>query len=352
MAFTGSSDASLPSFFTTHNLTTSDLHLCLSFARSRFPLHEIEALPSWSQGACSFTVSCCKGESDGGEEDAIVQFRVLRHAVSARIAEDAVRVYGSLAPRVVLCEEMVVGGGRVRLQVLGMRVVQGRRVDSMEVEKTMEMQRLLRGFARFFAAGWEGRGGDMNGKIGSMILQRLGWLEERLPEAWMRRRAKEVRIAVEEGGLDALPVVLNHGDLLPSNTMVDEEMRLTGLVDWAEAEYLSFGVSLYGVEHLLGRMIHATECGRRICRFEYHQDAPNLRRHFWNCLLAEIPALKGRQIWRAMLLSREVGILLWHGIAWDDGNLNRVVNEQDDGEELAYLEAFLTSDVGFTKSML
>lgn len=281
-----------------------------------------------------------------------MQFRVLRHAVSARIAEDAVRVYGSLAPRVMFCEEMVVGGGRMRLQVLGMRVVQGRRMDLGAVSNRSEMERLLGGLASFFAMGWKVCGGEMDGKTGSTILQRLGWLEEGLPEAWMRRRVGGVRKAVEDGELVVLPVVLNHGDLIPSNVMVDEQMKLTGLVDWAEAEYLPFGMSLYGVEHLLGRMVHSTQGQRRTCRFEYRKDAASLRRHFWDCLLADIPALKGHQIWRAMLLSRDVGILLWHGIAWDDGSLNRVVNEQDDGEELAYLKAFLGSDVGFTKSML
>lgn len=47
----------------------------------------------------------------------------------------------------------------------------------------------------------------------------------------------------------------------------------------------------------------------------------------------------------AVLLARDVGVLLWYGTAFDEGRLDKVVNEQDDRVELACLEAFSGLDV-------
>ena len=40
-------------------------------------------------------------------------------------------------------------------------------------------------------------------------------------------------------------------------------------------------------------------------------------------------------------LARDLGVLLWHGIAFDDGAINRVVQEGRDIEEIHRLDAFL-----------
>ncbi|KAK4505793.1 hypothetical protein PRZ48_003758 [Zasmidium cellare] len=161
-------------------------------------------------------------------------------------------------------------------------------------------------------------------------------LENGLPTRWLRSRARVVRRGYDSGLLDRLSVVLNHGDLLPSNIMVDRESwRLTGLVDWAEAEYLPVGMALYGIEHLLGFFDNK----RKV--FVYYEQANTLRDIFWQRLKDEIPELRDKAMWEAVFLSRDIGILLWHGIAWDDGRLDRVVDYENDTEELAYLESFL-----------
>lgn len=51
------------------------------------------------------------------------------------------------------------------------------------------------------------------------------------------------------------PQVLTHGDLSPMNILVSPTTgRVTGIIDWAEAEVLPFGLALYGLENLLGNM--------------------------------------------------------------------------------------------------
>jgi len=49
---------------------------------------------------------------------------------------------------------------------------------------------------------------------------------------------------------------------------------------------------------------------------------------------------------RSVLVAKEVGILLWHGFAWDEGRIDRVVDERDDGEEVEMLRAFLSESGG------
>lgn len=54
--------------------------------------------------------------------------------------------------------------------------------------------------------------------------------------------------------------MLTHGGLLPANVALDAGSgALRGLVDWAEAEWLPFGVCLYGLEHLCGYVAAAEE---------------------------------------------------------------------------------------------
>ncbi|KAL6706049.1 hypothetical protein ACN47E_006151 [Coniothyrium glycines] len=131
------------------------------------------------------------------------------------------------------------------------------------------------------------------------------------------------------------PVVLNHGDMIPSNILVDEETwTITGLVDWAEAEYLPFGTCLYGLESLLGYLDQTSTP-----EFVYYDDTERWREVFWSHLLNTLPALRKRR--RDIEVMRDLGVLLWYGIAWDDGALDRVVSEEDDAEVLACLRAFL-----------
>jgi Phosphotransferase enzyme family len=130
--------------------------------------------------------------------------------------------------------------------------------------------------------------------------------------------------------ITSLPWVLTHGDLVPGNIMLSTASgHLTGLVDWAEAEILSFGLCLYGLEEILGEM---TETG-----WEYHPDAERLRQVFWRELGKRIGDVERAKV----EMARQAGILLWWGIAWDDGRIDRVVEEGRDAVEVARLDAFL-----------
>lgn len=270
--------------------------------------------------------------------------------------------------RELVVYEMDLLPGIVYAQVQVMRA----RLNDAETER---LKNLLSGMAEFFARSWlSGKALPLwqkkrfMGKVADSIPARLEKLDKELPIPELREKAQTVMEAVKEGGLDALPKAFTHGDLLPSNLLVDVETGgLVGVVDWAEAEVLPFGTALYGVERLLGwvklpdeRVVHGQvhradsvheetvtvgdKDGREGVKFMYYEQAATLRSHFYQQLGRFIPETDGSEVKKAVLLARKVGMLLWFGFAWDEGEINRVINEEADPVELALLEALLSVD--------
>lgn len=251
-------------------------------------------------------------------------------------------------------------------------------------------RRLIHSLAGFFAQSWVSKRLPawrlrlVSGGVGSSLISRLEKLELGLPEIGLREIAGRVLMRVREGGLERLPLVLTHGDLLPSNLLVEAESgRLLGVVDWAEAQVLPFGMALYGVERALGYFSRRKDVGEeeeeevveeledeaveprtrpRVDSlysdsglsttgqkdekeeevvYVYYEQAAKLRTCFYDRLFELIPELAGEDMRTAMALAKDVGVLLWHGLAWDDGKIDRVINEKDDPAELALLKALL-----------
>ncbi|KAL9095016.1 MAG: hypothetical protein Q9165_002618 [Trypethelium subeluteriae] len=212
---------------------------------------------------------------------------------------------------------------------------------------------------------------QMTGKVGPHLTLKLSRLAHDLPTTPLRARAQRTLSRLHL--LRALPLVLNHGDVVPSNLLVEREtFELCGVVDWAEAEVLPWGVCAYGVEYALGWLANssspaaaaaaaalgsAVEGGdgdgegggggrRRTKEWVYYDCAASLRRSFWDALAEEVPALReeGGEVLEAVRLARDVGVLLWYGYAWDEGLIDRVVNWERDEAECVCLEAFLGVD--------
>lgn len=200
-------------------------------------------------------------------------------------------------------------------------------------------------FAHFIAKGWANRRAASDpqvtacrGKIGRSIRWRLEAMSSHLPR---RFRSAAVGILARLDDIVALPWVLTHGDVVPANVMVQSSsdgLVVTGLLDWAEAEYLPFGVGLYGLEGLLGEM------GPHGC-FEYYSDQRHLRQIFWSYLEQAMPDIElasGASLRRIVEDAHALGVLLWHGIAFDDGRLDRVVEEGRDLAEIRQLDLFFS----------
>ncbi|RDW84570.1 hypothetical protein BP6252_02160 [Coleophoma cylindrospora] len=296
---------------------------CFDFVRKSFPGKPV-ALAA-CQGYCSLTLFV--GDAT------VVQFRPWSYRLDLTIANLAHDLYGSFAPETKYLTTLSASG----LLVYGMDRIDGISYKTLRVSKPSVEQRqmLCKDLAIFLSQSWNQSKQEhvALGNIGLSIVPRLKSLIMDLPT---RFQAKAKAILRDIHRIEALPWVLTHGDVVASNIMVNAASgRLTGLVDWAEAEYLPFGVCMYGLEEVLGQM---TTSG-----FEY-RDEEVLRAAFWTELEAQIPALRERSTLEAVKLARDLGILLWHGIAFDDGQIDRVVQEGRDIDEIHRLDAFL--DIG------
>jgi hypothetical protein len=193
--------------------------------------------------------------------------------------------------------------------------------------------RLCVGFAAFMSRAWHHKGTKevSLGRVGSSIVPRLQSLNIDLP---LRFRPVAKRILEQMPLIEAIPWVFTHGDIIAGNILVNPSSgQLLGFVDWAEAENLPFGTCLYGLEEVLGEM---TATG-----FQYHANAADLRDIFWSELKKCIPDLQKAIVLETVNLARDLGVLLWYGIAFDNGAINRVVQEGKDVDEIRRLDAFL-----------
>ena len=316
---------SIDEFFIRSGLTSQDKLDCYAFLEQLYPGRTI-ALAS-SQGYCSMTVFL--------GDDTVIQFRPSHYCLELRITDDAQEVYGSFAPETKYLGTVSPSG----LLVYSMSRIAGISFSDFRVNNKETAQfkigrdTLCRDFASFLSKSWY-HGNKISiplGMVGKSIVLRLKSLSTDLP---VRFQASARSVLKHLHRVEALPWVLTHGDIVASNIMVESSSgKMTGLVDWAEAEYLPFGVCLYGLEEILGEL---TPTG-----FQYYTDANDLRDIFWDELSMLIPDLRQITVLEAVKLARDLGVLLWHGIAFDDGAIDRVVQEGRDDEEIHRLDAFL-----------
>ncbi|KAI0390354.1 hypothetical protein F5Y17DRAFT_468985 [Xylariaceae sp. FL0594] len=298
---------------------------CDDFVRARYTG---DIRPAPLQGYCSYTLFV-------GDE-VVVQLRPPAYKLDMSVAKTACRVFGSLAPET---EDLGQLDGTT-LHVFSMRRLPG--VSLLEYRAKLgtatAQEQIVKDFAYFQALAWRQAQPptgvrQQRGVIGLSLGLRLKSMCSRLPEAF-RSMARYALDSLPD--IEALPWVFTHGDLLPANVMVSlESGKLTGLLDWAEGEWLPFGTGLYGLEELLG------EDDKSGC-FVYYPDCGELRKSFWKELRRLIPELSTDE--RLAMITRRaqmLGILLWYGIAFDDGKLDRVVEEGRDNREIQRLGTFL-----------
>lgn len=322
----------------------------MDVARSRYPEAEVREAPF--QGYCSYTLCV--------NDDTIVQFRPSRHGINVDMAQQAREIYGSLAP-----ETLHVGTldeGVLSLEMMSMSRLPGVPLNDYRGSSTTpasevraQRESLIKNLARLVATGWKNARPiidlslpALRGKVGSTLRWRLELMHRNLPS---RFRPVVQKILDSLKRIETLPWVLTHGDLVPANIMVDADsgpscLRLVGLCDWAEAEYLPFGVGLYGLEELLGQAARPASSAESYqaasAGFEYYAEADHLRRIFWKELEDAIPKLRlDPDLRESVELARLLGILLWHGIAFDDGSLDRAVEIGRDEEEIEMLDLLL-----------
>lgn len=267
--------------------------------------------------------------------EVVVQFRPRQYQLDLQLADAACHVYGELAPKTKYITTVPSSGLLVytmeRIQGISYKEAWG--MASIE-ESFAYRATLCQGFAEFMSLSWQNRNNVADlplGRVGKSLVGRLKSLSQDLPA---RFQPKACHLLQRLYHIENLPWVLTHGDIIAANIIVDPASgKLRGLVDWAETERLPFGICFYGLEEILG------EVGPR--GFQYYSSASQLRAIFWAELGKFIPELKNDETLEAVKLAKDLGILLWYGIAFDNGNIDRVVQEGMDVEEIHKLEVFL-----------
>lgn len=96
------------------------------------------------------------------------------------------------------------------------------------------------------------------------------------------------------------PQALIYGDLCPMNILVSPSTgRVTGIIDWAKADVLPFGLALYGLDNLLGYM------GPRGWSYS-RSGTKRFWKYFWNCI-ADAKGLSEDRMRNAVTIARLVG---------------------------------------------
>ncbi|KAG4436185.1 hypothetical protein IFR05_008345 [Cadophora sp. M221] len=316
---------SIDGFFLRSGLTAQDRLDCFAFVENLYPNKSIS--PASCQGYCSMTMFV--------GEDTVIQFRPSNYRLDLRVTTAARDVYGIFAPETEYIGTLPSSG----LLVYKMERIRGISFKNLRTSSTFHRMsihgraRLCTDFAAFLSKSWCRRTVEHMplGRVGRSIRARLQSLCADLP---VRFQGKARHVLANLRHIEALPWVLTHGDVVAANIIVDPSSgALTGLVDWTEAELLPFGVCLYGLEELLGEI---TPAG-----FRYFSDTERLRYLFWAELKRNIPALARSHVLEAVKLARDLGVLLWHGIAFDDGAIDRVVQDDRDNEEIQRLDSYL-----------
>ena len=318
-------EASINDFFHRSGLTSRDRLDCSNFVENLYPDRPIS--PAICQGYCSMTIFV--------GDDLVIQFRPKIYRLNLQITDAARDVYGTFAPETKYLTTLPESG----LVVYSMGRIEGisfkhfRASDGFIARSIYFRTGLCKDFAAFLAKSWNNNNveGLPLGRVGKSLITRLKSLAEELPSRFLPAVRNVLRNLHQ---IEALPWVLTHGDIVAANIMIRPSSgKLTGLVDWAEAERLPFGTCLYGLEEILGEM---TTAG-----FQYDGDAEELRALFWTELQRYLPELEQQSVLDAVKLARDLGVLLWHGIAFDNGAIDRVVQEDRDIEEVRRLDAFL-----------
>ncbi|KAB8267485.1 hypothetical protein BDV30DRAFT_244286 [Aspergillus minisclerotigenes] len=192
-------------------------------------------------------------------------------------------------------------------------------------------------FARFFARSWVNRLEKPHRSEYSLVdLQgKLDILSRELPSRFtdiIRKIREELPMIFAP----TYPLVLTHTDLCEMNIIVDPDRGgITGIVDWDEAKVLPFGMSLWGVQNMLGFM--------NSTGWHYRENSSRLRSLFWDIFYQNVDVVSSDER-RAIQIAERAGLLFRYGFRREDGVSERPVNEQDSC--IRYLDAFLLGLTG------
>ncbi len=321
-------DAAIDSFFAS-NPTTATRQQCDEFALA----HGTPVTPVQIQGMFSYTALV--------GTDKIFQFRVPSSSINAGVWNLAATAHRELVPR---CKYHGTVGGSQPLSIYEMNKLSGTSyILARDPDSVACQERTVHDLAtylsspdavvlssmlinhitiRFFAQSWNNAQPPSSNPttapspLLSEFTQALTTLSTSLPARFAPRLTALLHRL--PAVFSSLPLVLTHGDLCEMNLLVDPATgQLTGVVDWAEARILPFGLALYGLENVLGWMDGEG--------WHYFEQAPALRESFWRAFQEQTGV--GEEMMESIEVARMVGLFYRYGFVFDGKEIVRVVGE-------------------------
>ncbi|KAI0147835.1 hypothetical protein GGR57DRAFT_475989 [Xylariaceae sp. FL1272] len=143
---------------------------------------------------------------------------------------------------------------------------------------------------------------------------------------------QEVEAAIPVWFGEDWPKVLAHGDLSPSNLLVDEATSsISGIIDWSLASIRPFGTDL---KTLLVAQIQREDDDK----ITLHEDSDNLREMFWEEFWkrTEVEEEKRGEVRRLAELAGKMNFITGMVFLRDFGKLNQTLHQYNDGLINAY----------------
>jgi len=158
---------------------------------------------------------------------------------------------------------------------------------------------------RFFASAWINRPAVKQPPgLFDEYSQSLDRLSQSLPERF-HPKLDEVRQGLPLLFRSEYPMVVQHDDLLENNIHVDEATgRITGIVDWHDAIIALFGVSIAGLETVLGIQTGTS--------WHLHHSHVSFREQFWDTFYGETGGFSEADR-RSVEIARLFGLFRSHG---------------------------------------
>ncbi|KAK6004344.1 hypothetical protein QM012_008206 [Aureobasidium pullulans] len=279
--------------------------------------------PTTCQGGSSYTVAA--GET-------IVQFRRPDSFLDMDLMSSIEQAYQGFVPR------HRDRGLFHNLRVYTMNNVGGQSMylvrDLLYKDDYKLLRNTIDSYAKFFASAYHSTPltlqGPDRGELFQTYLSRLQQLREGLPErfhAILDQLIPQLPDILDQ----AWPLVPNHTDLLENNIHVDPMTgTIVGICDWRDAEFSPFGMSLGGLETMLGvRTLNDNG-------WSYFPMQRELREQFWTSFYHHLGSTSEAQR-QCIETARLTGLFLANGFVQDEcGN---VTPATEDSLDLRYLGA-------------
>ncbi|KAJ2989334.1 hypothetical protein NUW58_g3519 [Xylaria curta] len=281
--------------------------------------------PTACQGGTSYTV-------DAGQ--VVVQFRAPSSPLDMIFMNSIEQAYPGFTP------QHKDWGSFHNLHVYTMNNIGGLSMYLARASLQRNNYELLRNtidsYARFFASAYHNTPRSINrpdrGRLFQSYSSRLQQLRKGLPHrfhATLDILIPQLPSICNENW----PLVPNHTDLLENNIHVDPDTgTIVGICDWRDAEISPFGMSLGGLETMLG-VRTMNEHG-----WSYFTNHRELRDQFWTTFYHCLGAMSKAQQ-QCVEVARLTGLFLENGFVQDQyGNMNPATEESLD---LRYLAAIV-----------